>query len=92
MMATRKYVFMRRDELGEARRAEGSDFLEKIHSFPDFNSDEDPAMWDAFLAWEESMNKRGQEEWEQMYGPESSVYLEETYESQFKRMGYGFGF
>lgn len=80
----RQYVFMRTDELDDEMRAEGSKFLEGIYEFPNFNEDDEP-MWLAFLTWESALNKKGQAEWETIYGPESRVYLEETYESQFHR-------
>ena len=81
----RVYVFMRRDELGEEVRAHGSDFLEAEHSFPAFD-EEDEAMFSAFTAWSDSLETRGQEEWEELYGPESKIFLEEKYSSQFARM------
>lgn len=43
-----KYIFMRRDELGDEIRAHGTPFLEAEHEFPNFDRD-DECMYDAFL-------------------------------------------
>jgi hypothetical protein len=82
----RKYVFMGIDELGDTFRAHGTEFLEGEHSFPDF--EEDPQMWEAFLAWENAMIDRANKEWQEICGPESKIFLEEKMESQFRRMGF----
>ena len=81
----RVYVFMRRDELGDEVRAHGTEFLEGEYRFPDFEEGDD-AMNAALCAWQQSLESRGQEEWEELFGSESHIFLEETYESQFNRM------
>ena len=85
-MNTRKYVFMGIDECGDNFRAHGTEFLEGEHTFPDFEGN--PQMWEAFLAWENAMVDRANNEWREMYGPECRIFLEETTESQFKRIGF----
>jgi hypothetical protein len=85
-MSNRTYVVMARDELGDVFRPEGSGLF-GTYTFPGFNEEEDPEMWAAFCAWEDSILNRVQEEWERLYGPECRLFLEETYQSQFNRMG-----
>lgn len=85
-MADKKYVFMRRDELGDEVRAHGTDFLADVHSFPAFD-EEDEAMFSAFCAWKDALEERGQREWEEHFGPESRIFLEEEYSSKFNNMG-----
>ena len=87
-----KFVFMRQDELGDESRAFGSEFLESVHEFPNFDSD-DEAMQEAFDAWKNVMESKGNKEWREKYGPESTIYLEREYSdmsmSDWHKLGYG---
>jgi len=81
-----KYVFMKTDECGDDSRVYGSDFLESEHEFPDFEED-DMAMTMAFEAWRDALVSQAQREWDERHDSgECTIFLEETYESQFKRM------
>jgi len=82
----RVYVFMRRDELGDEVRAHGTEFLEGEYRFPDFEEG-DEAMNAALWAWQQSLELRGQEEWEELFGSESHIFLEEKDSSVFNRRG-----
>jgi len=73
-----KFVIMVRDELGEESRAYGTDFLSAIHEFPSFDED-DAAMTEAFFAWMSSVENRAQADWESVFGPESSVFIERLF-------------
>lgn len=90
-----KYVFMVREETGEEVRAFGSPLLEEVHEFPSYDPD-DEAMEDAFSAWKNNLETRGQKDWEQKFGPESRVFLERQYSDMslgdWQRMGYGGGY
>lgn len=70
-----KYIFMTRDELGDEIRAHGTEFLSGVHEFPSFDP-EDDAMWEAFEAWRRNLVERGQKDWESIFGPESTIFLE----------------
>lgn len=70
-----KYVFMVRDELGDECRAFGTEFLSGVHEFPRFDP-EDEAMSEAFVAWKSNLVRRGQQDWESTFGPESKIFLE----------------
>ena len=87
-----KFVFMRRDELGEESRAYGSEFLEKVHEFPNYDT-EDEAMLEAFYTWKKVTEDKGNKEWRSIFGPESTVFLEREYSdmsmSDWHKMGYG---
>ena len=80
-----KYVFMVRDELGDERRAYGNEFIEGEHSFPDYDHD-DEAMWSAFLAWENAMVNRANAEFAEIYGDESTLFMEPLYSDMFSHM------
>lgn len=88
-MDTRIYVFMLVDECGDERRAHGSEFLEAEYSFPDFSDDD--AMFAAFIAWQSTLEAQGQQEWEEHYGPECKIFLEEKHDSLFKRTYHFYG-
>ena len=53
-------------------------------------------MEDAFAAWKNNLETRGQKDWEQKFGPESRVFLERQYSDMslgdWQRMGYGGGY
>ena len=87
-----KFIFMGRDELGDDFRAYGSEFLEKVHEFPNYDS-EDEAMEEAFYTWKQVMEEKGNKEWRSLYGPESTIFLEREYSdmsmSDWHKMGYG---
>lgn len=70
-----KYIFMIKDELGDELRAYGSEFLSGVYEFPHFDP-EDEAMSEAFVAWKSNLVRRGQQDWESRFGPESKVFLE----------------
>jgi hypothetical protein len=80
-----KYVFMVRDELGDKRRAEETEFLAAVHEFPEYEENDD-AMAMAFYTWKQAMTERGQREWEEIYGSESRVFLERLWSDYYKNM------
>ena len=82
-MKYRVYIFMGIDECGDSFRAHGNKFLEGEYRFPDYTGDE--AMWEAFLSWEEAMVRRANDEWQELYGSECRIHMEETYLSQFQK-------
>lgn len=86
------YVVMVRDELGEDERAFGSPSLEKEYNFPAIDWD-DEDMVEAFYTWKANIEERLQNEWEELYGEESRVFLERKYSdmsmSDWRRLGYG---
>ena len=76
-MRTRHYVVMVRDELGYEHRAEGSEKLSAVYEFPYF-TEADIAMWNAFNVWCYELEQELQIEWNEIYGSESQVYLEQV--------------
>jgi hypothetical protein len=80
-----KYIFMVRDELGDERRAYGNEFIESEHTFPDYDQN-DEAMQSAFLAWKNSMVERANTEFAEIYGDESSIFMEPLYSDMFAHM------
>lgn len=87
-MKDRKFLFMVRDELGEFKRAHGTTFLEGEYTFPAFKDDDEP-MWNAFITWQASMEEKAQAEWEEIFGSESRVFLEENCRAKFSNMSLG---
>jgi len=87
-----KFIFMYRDELGHESRAYGSEFLEKIHEFPNYDSD-DEAMTEAFYVWKNMTEDKGNKEWRNIFGSESTVFLEREHSdmsmSDWHKLGYG---
>lgn len=83
-MKTRTYVLMGRDECGDDFRAHGSEYLERTFEFPDW--EEDDSMYWAYLCWSMDVVDKAQKEWNELYGPECRLFLEETYASQFRGM------
>lgn len=75
-MRVRHYVVMVRDELGYEHRAEGSEKLSAVYEFPYF-TEANIAMWNAFNVWSYELEQELQAEWDEIYGPESRVYLEQ---------------
>lgn len=73
---SKKYVFMVRNEVGEEHRAYGTRLLSVVHAFPDFDPEYDEAMCEAFEAWRRNLTERGQKDWESVFGPESTIFLE----------------
>ena len=80
----RIYIIMGIDECGDEFRAHGTDFLEKEHTFPDFDEDNE-AMWEAFLAWEHSITTTANEEWMKVYGPDCRMMVQESDRSVYNR-------
>jgi hypothetical protein len=68
---------MVRDELGYEHRAEGSEKLSAVYEFPHF-TEADIAMWNAFNVWCYELEQELQAEWNEIYGSESQVYLEQV--------------
>ena len=82
-----KFVVMFRDECGYDCRAYGDEFLEKIHEFPDFDTDDD-AMHQAFITWVWNVEEKAQALWDERHAPgECTLFLEREYEDCFKHMG-----
>lgn len=93
-----RYVVMVKDELGEDSRAYGSPALEKVYEYPAIDWEDEIAV-DAFYYWKNRVEDKLQEEWENIYGPESRIFLEREYSdmslSEWRALGYGtddFGF
>ena len=86
-MNYRTYVVMLTDECGDVRRAYGSSRLEGTYKFPDFDEFNDSPMVTAFSTWIEQLEYELQSEWEQLFGDECHIFLEEEYTSQWKRLG-----
>ena len=84
-MKTRKYVLMGIDECGDHFRAHGSEYLERTFEFPHFDKDDD-SMFLAYHYWSMDVVDKAQKEWNELYGPECRLFLEETYESQYHGM------
>lgn len=80
-----KYVFMVHGEEGTDHRASGNEFLSGVHEFPEFKKD-DEAMTAAFWTWVCSMEERANKEHAEIYGPETTVFLELYYSDLFSRM------
>lgn len=91
-MSMKKYVLMATDECGADFRAYGTDFLEAEHEFPAFDED-DNAMWQAFITWENAIVERAQNEWEETHGCECHLFLERKYSdmslSEWRNLGFG---
>ena len=87
-----KYVVMVKDELGEVMRAYGSPSLEKEYIYPDVDWDNEVDT-DVFYAWQYELERRLQEEWEKIFGPECQVFLERKFSdmslADWKHLGYG---
>lgn len=73
------YIFMLRDECGDEYRAYGSDFLEAEHTFQ-LDAPEDIAE-EVLFGWLLSMESAAQREWEEKYGCECRLFMEETSQS-----------
>lgn len=90
-MSMKKYVLMVKDECGDDFRAYGSDFLEAVHEFPAFDEDDD-AMWQAFIAWENAIVERANSEWRERFGDECHLFLERKHSdmslSEWAALGY----
>ena len=90
-MSTKKYVLMATYECGDVFRAYGTDFLEAEHEFPAFDEDDD-AMFQAFVAWADAIEKRAQREWKETHGCECHLFLERKYSdmslSEWAALGY----
>lgn len=80
----RTYVFMFRDECGDETRAYGTDFLEAEHTFS-LDAPEEIAE-DVLRGWLLSMEAAAQHDWEEKYGSECRVFVEETHDSQLRNM------
>lgn len=85
-----KYVVMRRDELGDEIRAEGHPDLERVYEFPDFEEG-DEAMEAALWAWEMAIEDRVNKIWSEIYGPESTLFLEREYRDYFRTSFHQYG-
>lgn len=80
-----KFVIMLRDECGYDKRAYGHEFLEKIHEFQDFD-DDDECMYQAFIAWEHSIEDKANAIWRENHDCECTLFIEREYEDCFKHM------
>ena len=80
-MKTKKYVLMRVDELNDIVRAEGDEanFLVQVFEFPDFDIDTDEPMFWACQVWKNELEKKAQDIWNNEFGNESRIFLEEYY-------------
>lgn len=87
-----KYVVMYRDECGDEHRAFGTPFLEGVHEFPAFDSD-NGAMYAAFLTWQREIEEEAQRQWEEIFGPESRCFIERLFSDlsllEWRALGYG---
>lgn len=75
----RTYIFMLRDECGDETRAYGTDFLEAEHTFS-LDAPEEIAE-DVLRGWLLSMEAAAQHDWEEEYGSECCLFMEETSQS-----------
>ena len=87
-----KYVVMIRGECGEIERAFGSPNLEREYTYPavDWDNELDVEM---FYTWQSALEELLQKEWEELFGPESMVFLERKFSdmslSEWSRYGFG---
>lgn len=79
-----KYVFIVKDECGEKYRAHGSDFLSGVYEFPDYDT-ADETMRDIFCLWQIAMTQKANKENKEIFGPETSVFLEPLYSDYFRK-------
>ena len=90
-----KYVVMVRDNLyryeDDDRRASGSPALEKEYTYPEIDWNNECEV-DAFNCWKYGLEEALQKEWEKIYGPESTVFLERKYSdmsiADWRALGY----
>ena len=84
-----KFVFMLRDELGDEKRAYGTEFLSKVHEFPNYDED-DEAMEEAFYTWKSVMEEKGNKEWQSHFGEECRIFLEREFRDMYSSKFYDY--